>query len=60
MVIYNMEQSIKKVDELFAPIASRLLLWLEGKPSGKFTIEISVNKGGIRARQISITENQYS
>jgi hypothetical protein len=38
------------IDILFKKIVKRLEDWLEKKPTGRFTIEINVNQGGVRGK----------
>jgi len=47
-----------QVSIIFLEFKKRLLLWLRTKPTGKASLELTVNEGGIRGLpKISITEN---
>ena len=51
----NKEQTI---DAFLLEFKTRLLLWLEEKPTGKATIQFSINQGGIRGfPKMEVTQN---
>lgn len=45
-----MTDNTQKINDMFEGFKKRFLLWLEGKPTGEFSIKIPVNDGGIRGR----------
>jgi len=46
----GMTDNTQKINDMFEGFKKRFLLWLEGKPTGEFSIKIPVNDGGIRGR----------
>ena len=43
-----MTNKTEKISLLFRNAQQRFLAWLEHKPTGKFSMDIPVNEGGVR------------
>lgn len=45
-----MDKTQKTVDKMFHGFQQKFTDWLKDKPTGKFSIEIPVNEGGVRGK----------
>lgn len=46
----SMPDNTEEIHSLFQRVEQRFMAWLLNKPTGKFSVEIPVNQGGIRER----------
>ena len=57
MLKKNLDKSKKSKDNPFIEVQKRFSEWIESRPTGKFSVEVNVNQGGIRDKlKIIISE----
>ena len=49
-----MTDKTKKTNTLSKDIEEEFTKWIKDKPTGKFSVDVNVNQGGIRDREVTI------
>jgi len=45
----------EEIDDLFSAAREKLEGWLASKPTGKYCLTVETNQGGIRSKEIKVT-----